>query len=122
MIAAGGNLALQLVQVLVFTEEEMPSSKVLKGLIISKVRGLSPDGGGLNPHSESYGCVVLARKEIGIETEMIREYVERVSEKFTDTIHEHLGFPDTSNVPAFCKAVLSSDGGVPQRPNFVLPC
>ena len=77
MIAAGGNLASPFVQVLGLTEEKMPSSKVLKGLIIFKIRGLSPEGG-LSPYSELYGYVVLVRKGVGIETEMFCEYGECV--------------------------------------------
>ena len=77
MIAAGGNLASPFVQVLGLSEEKMPSSKVPKGLIIFKIRGLSP-GGGLSPHSELYGYVVLVRKGVGIETEMFCEYGECV--------------------------------------------
>ena len=68
MIAASGHYASAFVQVLNFTEAEMPVHKVPNGIIVLKVRGLSPDGG-VNPHSQTSGFLVLVRKGTNIETE-----------------------------------------------------
>ena len=63
----------------------MPVDKVPNGIICLKVKGLSPDGG-INPHSESYGLVVLIRKGVGIETEMFRLHGEMIRERFIDQL------------------------------------
>ena len=64
-IAAGGGLAPALVQVLGFTDKEMPPHLVSSGVIVLKVEDLSMDRA-LNIDSNSYGCIVLVHKGLAL--------------------------------------------------------
>jgi len=113
MLGAGGHLAPTFAQILNFSDAEIPPSLVPNGIIQIRLRGLSTDGG-LNPHSTAYGFVVLVRKGTGIETQMFRDFNADVAEPFIDQLRSTVGCEDSNNVPKWGKAMLSSDGGVPQ--------
>ena len=66
-ISAGGGVLPAWVQVLGFSEAEMPLDKVPSGVLIMKLPRLSA-----SISKTSFGCVVLAQKTAGSETEMFK--------------------------------------------------
>ena len=112
-ISAGGGLAPVWVQVLGFTDDEMPPVKTPSGVIVLKVKGLSADGA-LNIDSKSYGFIVFVRKGVGIETEMFRLHKELVTMPYLSIARAEMGVDDGDDIPAHANAVISSDGGQTQ--------
>ena len=94
-----------------FTDEEMPPDKVPIGLIILKVARLSA-----SMSSNSHGFIVLARKGVGIETEMFREYDRLVTVPFVLQTRLDIARVDdrTEQVPNYLRSMLSNDGGMAQ--------
>jgi len=110
VISAAGYAASCFIQVLGFTDAEMPPSLVPNGLIVLKIRGLSADGS-VNPLSETYGFVVLVRKGANVETEMFKVHTEIVVEPFIDKLRALKKCTDPKNIPRYLQALLSCDGG-----------
>ena len=110
-IAAGGGALPAWVQVLGFSEAEMPTEKVPKGVLIMKLPRLSA-----SISEDSYGFVVLVRKCAGAETEMFKMYDTEVTLPYISKQRLKIAKIDdkSEDVPNFLHAVLSTDGGMTQ--------
>ena len=91
----GGHLGIPFVQILGLGHAEMPKAE--NGLIIMKIKGLTPDGN-LNPAADSFGYVALVRDGQDVETEMFRVYETLVREPSTRAIKKMLNI-DPDNTP-----------------------
>ena len=80
LIGAGGNYGRPFIQILGFSNDEIPPEKVPNGLIVLGIKGLAPGGGMTN----EIGYLVLVRKGAGIETEMFRLHEELCAKPFVD--------------------------------------
>jgi len=110
-IAGGGGVLPAFVQVLGFSDAEMPPEKVPKGVLIMKLPRLSA-----SISEDSFGFVVLVRKCAGAETEMFKIYAAEVTLPFISKERLKIARIDdkTEKVPDFLHAVLSTDGGMTQ--------
>ena len=80
-ITGGGVMASPWIQILDFTDAEMPQDNV----IVVPIKGLTPDSN-VNAQSTAVGYLVLVKKGQGNETEMFRKYDEIVHDPLVDAL------------------------------------
>lgn len=108
IMSAGGHLGPLFLQILGFTEAEMPNHRV----IAIPVPGLAPNGD-INPFVQTVGYLVLVRSGNKAEEEMFEKFEELVRIPFFDALKKQLGV-DPENVETWATSVVTMDGGVPQ--------
>ena len=110
-IAEGGGILPAWVQVLGFTDEQMPPSKVEHGVVVMKVPRLSA-----SRNKDSHGYTVLVQKGVGVETTMFKMYEKHVVLPHVTQEWLRISRIDdrVDKVPDYLRAVLSTDGGQSQ--------
>jgi len=108
-ITGGGKVASPWIQVLDFTDAEMPQDNV----IVIPIKGLTPDSN-VNAQSTAVGYLVLVKKGQGNETEMFRKYDEIVHDSLVDTLLTDFSIDPKGEIPSWAISVYRMDGGVPQ--------
>ena len=115
-IGGGGNSGRPWVQVLNFSDTEMPKSQVPNGVIVIKLPWPSTD-----PTSKAFGYIALLRNGQGVETENFRLQDLLVRKPLVESAREALGVKPGDDIPKWCRAVFSIDGGISQLKAFADP-